>query len=156
MNTSNIDKEIINLFLPNEKMTFYKGDEINIFRSYQNENGDITLLIFDKLIPDMLKDLFLNRNFDVSVIRYKDKLLVFLTKGKQIRVFFEEKMKPQVDIVNTINEDEFNEDDEDQPYAYTNGRWTPCPYCGSDRISTFMDGTAQCDDCKREFRYLQK
>lgn len=156
MSIPKIDKEIISLFLPNEEMSFYKGDENSILRSYQNEKGDITLIILEVLSPDIVKDMLLNRNFGIAIIRYKDKLLVFLTKDKQIKVLFEDKMKPKVDIVNAIYEDALNEDDDDQPYAYTDGRWTPCPYCGSDRISTFMDGTAQCDDCKREFRYLQK
>ena len=52
-------------------------------------------------------------------------------------------------------EDDYDHNHNDMPYAYTNGRWYPCPYCGSDRITTYMDGTAQCDDCKREFTYMK-
>lgn len=36
---------------------------------------------------------------------------------------------------------------------YTYGRFTPCPYCGNKGTSTYTDGTAQCDKCRRWFRY---
>lgn len=36
---------------------------------------------------------------------------------------------------------------------YTYGRFRPCPYCGSDNIQTFMDGTALCSSCYQWYRY---
>lgn len=37
--------------------------------------------------------------------------------------------------------------------AYTHGRLRPCPYCGSDDVTTFCDGTAECNDCGGEYTY---
>lgn len=37
--------------------------------------------------------------------------------------------------------------------AYTHGRLRPCPYCGSDDIDTYCDGTAECNDCGGEYTY---
>lgn len=37
--------------------------------------------------------------------------------------------------------------------AFTNGRLRPCPYCGSDNISTYVDGSAECHDCGGEYYY---
>ena len=37
--------------------------------------------------------------------------------------------------------------------VFTHGRLTPCPYCGSNGINTYTDGTAQCYDCGKWFRY---
>lgn len=42
---------------------------------------------------------------------------------------------------------------ESEPIAYTHGRMRPCPYCGSDDIRTYADGTAECDSCGKEYRY---
>ena len=90
-----------------------------------------------------------HKKFNVVMSKYKDKILVTMTK-------IEESPKSKTMVV----EEKFDDEDDDcqhddMPHAYTNGRWSPCPYCGSDRISTFMDGTAQCDNCKREFTYMR-
>lgn len=37
--------------------------------------------------------------------------------------------------------------------AYTHGRFRPCPYCGSDDVTTFCDGTAECNACGGEYTY---
>lgn len=37
--------------------------------------------------------------------------------------------------------------------AYTHGRFRPCPYCGSDDVNTFCDGTAECNACGGEYTY---
>ena len=157
MDTPIIDKEIFTEFLPNEVMTYYKGDE-RLMRSYKNQNGEITLVIFDRInekgIAALLPGILLNPHFHVAITRYKDKVLVFMSEERTIKFDFKEEQKPQKEY--NVDDTDEDCDDEDQPYAYTNGRWSPCPYCGSKNISTFMDGTAQCDDCKREFRYLQK
>ena len=157
MNTPLIDKEIFSEFLPNEVMTYYQGDEKKLVRSYKNQNGKITLLIFERInekgIAALLPNVLLNPIIHVAITRYKDKILIFMTEDRLIRFVFKEAQIPQKDCDADDNDEGLFEDD--QPYAYTNGRWSPCPYCGSKNISTFMDGTAQCDDCKREFRYLQ-
>ena len=36
---------------------------------------------------------------------------------------------------------------------HTHGHWGACPYCGSRSISTYIDGTAECNHCGRMFRY---
>lgn len=37
--------------------------------------------------------------------------------------------------------------------AYTHGRLRPCPYCGSDNVRTYIDGTAECESCGGEYTY---
>ncbi len=37
--------------------------------------------------------------------------------------------------------------------AYTHGRMRPCPYCGSDNVHIFCDGTAECNACDGEYIY---
>lgn len=37
--------------------------------------------------------------------------------------------------------------------AYTYGHFRPCPYCGSDDVTTFCDGTAECNACGGEYTY---
>ena len=37
--------------------------------------------------------------------------------------------------------------------AYTHGRLRPCPYCGSDYVKTYIDGTAECESCGGEYTY---
>ena len=37
--------------------------------------------------------------------------------------------------------------------AQTHGQMRPCPYCGSNDIRTYADGTADCESCGREYRY---
>ena len=41
----------------------------------------------------------------------------------------------------------------DSEMIYTRGRFSPCPYCGYDGTTTYIDGTAQCNHCKCWFRY---
>jgi uncharacterized protein (DUF983 family) len=52
-------------------------------------------------------------------------------------------------------EDMYYEEDEEAyvEMSFTKGRIDECPYCGSHSISTYIDGTAECDECGREFRY---
>ena len=153
MRIRKIDKEILETIFPNEKMKFLQATPDKKLRGYTNSNN-IALFICDKSISRVVVDSFTqimlkNKNFDVVISHHKDKILVTMTK-------IDKSPKPQA---NAIEEEYYDEEDycqqDDMPYAYTNGYWTPCPYCGSDRISTFMDGTAKCDDCKREFTYMQ-
>lgn len=37
--------------------------------------------------------------------------------------------------------------------AYTYGRISPCPYCGSRSVQSYADGTAVCESCGGEYRY---
>jgi len=37
--------------------------------------------------------------------------------------------------------------------AYTHGRLRPCPYCGSNDVRLFCDGTAECNECGGEYTY---
>ena len=58
-----------------------------------------------------------------------------------------------------IEEDEYNIEDGDEyipdksQMKYTHGVFSPCPYCGSKYIHTYIDGTAKCDKCNRWFCY---
>ncbi len=156
MDTPIKDKMIISLFLPNEKMEFFRSDDKGHIRSYKNSNGDVSLLIFEgineKGVSAALPGLILNPHFNVGITRFDGMILVFLTKERPVRVVVGKAPVPEKDY---DEDDEEDYSEEEKPYAYTNGKWTPCPYCGSKYVTTFMDGTAQCDDCKREYRYLQ-
>jgi len=44
-------------------------------------------------------------------------------------------------------------DTKDGPMIYTHGRLRPCPYCDSDDITTYIDGTAYCNQCGKWYRY---
>jgi hypothetical protein len=151
------DKIIISVFLPNEEMEFDRSDEDGFMRSYKNKNDDVVLIVFEKLnltgVSKIIPGLLINPHFQVAITRFDDMILVFMTKDRPLRIVLKKAQEPQKDF----DEDENNECcyEEDKPYAHTNGKWTPCPYCGSKYVTTFMDGTAQCDDCKREYRYLQ-
>ena len=37
--------------------------------------------------------------------------------------------------------------------AHTYGHFRPCPYCGSNNVHTYHDGTAECNTCKGEYTY---
>ena len=59
-----------------------------------------------------------------------------------------------------IEEDEYNIEEDGDEYIpdksqmkYTHGVLSPCPYCGSEYIHTYIDGTAKCDKCNRWFCY---
>lgn len=43
----------------------------------------------------------------------------------------------------------------DGPMLCTQGSINPCPYCGHYGTSPYTDGNAQCNDCKRWFKYTQ-
>lgn len=45
------------------------------------------------------------------------------------------------------------EEIEDGPMTYTHGRMRPCPYCQSDDVTTYIDGTAFCHQCGKWYRY---
>lgn len=44
---------------------------------------------------------------------------------------------------------------EDGPMICTEGQMWPCPYCGSNDVQTYVDGTAQCQSCRRWYKYSQ-
>ena len=57
-------------------------------------------------------------------------------------------------------EDEYNIEEDGDEYIldksqmkYTHGVFSPCPYCGTEYIHTYIDGTAKCDKCNRWFCY---
>ena len=52
----------------------------------------------------------------------------------------------------TNTSDDF-EDIDDRTMVHTHGRMRPCPYCDSDDISTYIDGTAYCHKCGKWYRY---
>jgi hypothetical protein len=162
MRLPNIDKDIIAKFSQGVEMHFYKKIQGRSLRFYRSKDKKIILTIANYEDARDLIDLYTRimvvrrDDFKVVITRYKNQVVVLMSDHIPFIVKLEKpklRVKEQYDV-----DDEHEEDDdeyiEEMPYAYTNGRWCPCPYCGSRRISTFWDGTAQCDDCKREFRYL--
>ncbi len=78
------------------------------------------------------------------------------------------KQESSEDINNDFDEQNFEEiddfeDDNDlipnenyfipEPYLHTQGDIGTCPYCGSHDVHTYVDGTAGCNRCGKEFRY---
>lgn len=38
-------------------------------------------------------------------------------------------------------------------YVFTHGRIRPCPFCGSNNVDSYIDGSAECKSCGGEFYY---
>ena len=88
-------------------------------------------------------------------------------------VFYEEEYEDDESLDDSY--DDYYDDDDDEDYYYddddepltglgatedgpmicTEGRMWPCPYCGSNDVQTYIDGTAQCHDCRRWYKYTQ-
>lgn len=168
MRLPKIDKEIIEHFFPGKKLKcMAKFDDHNV-RFYVSKDKSYAITIGSgeksiKPLVEMYTRLMVARRdgFNVIITNCDDYVVVLLAETS----YFKLKVVHPVVLPKVNNEDNEFEDNEfeddydhnhnDMPYAYTNGRWYPCPYCGSDRITTYMDGTAQCDDCKREFTYMK-
>ena len=62
---------------------------------------------------------------------------------------------PPAILKNTNNKNTSNslEDIDDRALVHTHGRMSPCPYCGSDDVTTYMDGTANCHHCQEWYKY---
>ena len=156
-NIPEIDKQILGRFFSGYKYEQYQTAENNKVRAYKIDDKDISLMIIEKetirLAVEIFTKLMLLRKDIHSVIaNYDEHIVIITTKSFVINILLE---KPHVKCSSVEDNAFFDEgNDEDDSIAFTNGKWSPCPYCGSKRISTFMDGTAQCDECKREFRYM--
>ena len=153
-----IDKEILGRFFPGYKYEQYEAAENNNVRAYKIDDKDISLMIIEKETIRFAVELFtklmlLRKDIHSVITNYDEHIVIITTKSFVINILLEE---PHVKHNSSIEDNAYfdEESDEDDSIAFTNGKWSPCPYCGSKRISTFMDGTAQCDDCKREFRYM--
>ncbi len=153
-----IDKEILGRFFPGYKYEQYEAAENNNVRAYKIDDKDISLMIIEKETIRFAVELFtklmlLRKDIHSVITNYDEQIVIITTKSFVINILLEE---PHVKHNSSIEDNAYfdEESDEDDSIAFTNGKWSPCPYCGSKRISTFMDGTAQCDDCKREFRYM--
>ena len=153
-----IDKEILGRFFPGYKYEQYEAAENNNVRAYKIDDKDISLMIIEKETIRFAVELFtklmlLRKDIHSVITNYDEQIVIITTKSFVINILLEE---PHVKHNSSIEDNAYfdEESDEDDSIEFTNGKWSPCPYCGSKRISTFMDGTAQCDDCKREFRYM--
>lgn len=153
-----IDKEILGRFFPGYKYEQYEAAENNNVRAYKIDDKDISLMIIEKETIRFAVELFtklmlLRKDIHSVITNYDEQIVIITTKSFVINILLEE---PHVKHNSSIEDNAYfdEESDEDDSIAFTNGKWSPCPYCRSKRISTFMDGTAQCDDCKREFRYM--
>jgi len=153
-----IDIEILERFFPGYKYQQYDSSDNNKVRGYKIDDKDISLMIIEKETIRVAVELFtklmlLRKDIHSVITNYDEQIVIITTKSFVINILLEE---PHVKHNSSIEDNAYfdEESDEDDSIAFTNGKWSPCPYCGSKRISTFMDGTAQCDDCKREFRYM--
>lgn len=54
---------------------------------------------------------------------------------------------------NHFSQTESYTQEKESDMVYTHVRMRPCPYCGSDDITTYCDGTAEYESCGREYRY---
>ena len=160
MRLPKIDKEIIEKYSQGYELKFYAKVKGKGVRMYMSNDKNYTLTISNRteaqyLIDFNIRLMIVRRElFKIVITRYKDQIVVLMGEKTPFHIELE---KPLVNIDKEYVDDyEYDNSDykEELPYAYTNGRWSPCPYCGSEKISTFWDGTAQCDDCKREFRYM--
>lgn len=157
-NIPKIDKKILGRFFPEYKYEQYEAAENNNVRAYKIDDKDISLMIIEKETIRLAVELFtklmlLRKDIHSVITNYDEHIVIITTKSFVINILLEE---PHVKHNSSIEDNAYfdEESDEDDSIAFTNGKWSPCPYCGSRRISTFMDGTAQCDECKREFRYM--
>lgn len=157
MRIRKIDKEIMEEFFHGEKMKMTANNKDQNIRSYTSKDkkcGFIIGMENNKALVGLLINTMIEHKdqFNVIITNYK-KMLVGLILDKSLQNdIIKHAQKP---VENNYDEDDEDEFDEDLPYAYTNGQWTPCPYCGSRNVTTFCDGTAKCDECGREYRYLQ-
>lgn len=154
----NIDKKILERFFSGYKYEQYQTAENNNVRAYKIDDKDISLIIIEKetirfAVELFTKLMFLRKDIHSVITNYDEHIVIITTQSFVINILLK---KPHVKPNSSIEDNTYfdEESDEDDSIAFTNGKWSPCPYCGSRRITTFMDGTAQCDECKREFRYL--
>lgn len=79
--------------------------------------------------------------------------------AQKIENYYHENFDFEEDDDNDFEEDDDNDFEkhslqpDESKMVFTHGRLTPCPYCGSNGINTYTDGTAQCYDCGKWFRY---
>ena len=157
-NISEIDKQILRKYFSGYKYEQYQTAENGKVRAYKINDKDISLMITEKdtirfAVEIFTKLMLLRKDIHSVITNYDECIVIITTQSFVINILLE---KPQVKCSSVEDDAFFDEgNDEDDTIAFTNGQWSPCPYCGSKRISTFMDGTAQCDDCKREFRYMK-
>ena len=157
-NISEIDKQILRKYFSGYKYEQYQTAENSKVRAYKINDKDISLMITEKdtirfAVEIFTKLMLLRKDIHSVITNYDEHIVIITTQSFVINILLE---KPQVKCSSVEDDAFFDEgNDEDDTIAFTNGQWSPCPYCGSKRISTFMDGTAQCDDCKREFRYMK-
>lgn len=157
-NIPEIDKQILGRFFSGYKYEQYQTAENNKVRAYKIDDKDISLMIIEKETIRLAVELFtklmlLRKDIHSVITNYDEHIVIIMTKTFAINILLE---NPHVKQSSSIEDNTYFDDNsvEYDSIAFTNGKWSPCPYCGSKRISTFMDGTAQCDECKREFRYM--
>lgn len=149
MRISRADKIILDKFFPNEKMKYVEADERKAIRHFKNSDGRIQLLICETawtfLVFDFcIKVLFMYNNLHTVFARYQDKILVFITPNRSMRIVVDDNSGSKVDYVN-----------DDLPYVYTINK-SKCPYCGSKNIiSHTKNCLAHCKDCGREYVILK-
>ena len=158
-NISEIDKQILRKYFSGYKYEQYQTAENGKVRAYKINDKDISLMITEKdtirfAVEIFTKLMLLRKDIHSVITNYDEHIVIIMTQTFSINIMLE---NPNVKQSSSIEDNTYFDDnsDEDDSIAFTNGQWSPCPYCGSKRISTFMDGTAQCDDCKREFRYMK-
>jgi transcriptional accessory protein Tex/SPT6 len=100
----------------------------------------------------------------VYIVKYNNKIVlshnIAIGVKNEINDMDDEEIINEDNYYDNCEEDEYNIEEDGDEYIpdksqmkYTHGVFSPCPYCGSEYIHTYIDGTAKCDKCKRWFCY---
>lgn len=100
----------------------------------------------------------------VYIVKYNNKIVlshnIAIGVKNEINDMYDEEIINEDNYYDNFEEDEYNIEEDGDEYIpdksqmkYTHGVFSPCPYCGSEYIHTYIDGTAKCDKCNRWFCY---
>jgi transcriptional accessory protein Tex/SPT6 len=100
----------------------------------------------------------------VYIVKYNNKIVlshnIAIGVKNEINDMDDEEIINEDNYYDNCEEDEYNIEEDGDEYIpdksqmkYTHGVFSPCPYCGSEYIHAYIDGTAKCDKCKRWFCY---
>lgn len=118
-----------------------------------NSQGDYLIFVPDGkksiYIPDFVQRI--NKDAFIFCIRLEE---VSIPEGFNINSLFENTIISHIkfDFRKISKPQIFNFH---QKEAYTHGRLRPCPYCGSDDVDIYADGTASCNKCYGKYRYFR-
>ena len=107
----------------------------------------------DLIIGDIVK-VYIVKNNNKIVLSHN----IAIGVKNEINDMDDEEIINEDNYYDNCEEDEYNIEEDGDEYIpdksqmkYTHGVFSPCPYCGSEYIHTYIDGTAKCDKCNRWF-----